>query len=118
MEHNDGRKVKIEEQLREIAAHLIERESNKTSLITVTRAELFERGRKATIYITVLPVDGEDSALNFIKRKRPEIKDAIKKRMRISTIPFIDVAIDTGEKARQNIDKILYDDEQAFGKSE
>lgn len=118
MEHVDGRKVKIEEQLREIAAHLIERESNKTALITVTRAEIFERGRKATIYITVLPVVGEESALNFIKRKRPEIKDAIKKRMRISTIPFIDVAIDTGEKARQNIDKILYDDEQAFGKAE
>ena len=114
MEH-DGRKLKIEEQLREIAARLIERESNKTALITVTRAEVFERGRKATIYITVMPTSGEESALNFIKRKRPEIKDAIKHGMRISTIPFIDVAIDTGEKARQNIDKILYDDEQAFG---
>lgn len=114
MEH-DGRKLKIEEQLREIAARLIERESNKTALITVTRAEVFERGRKATIFITVMPTDGEESALNFIKRKRPEIKDAIKRGMRISTIPFIDVAIDTGEKARQNIDKILYDDEQAFG---
>ena len=114
MEH-DGRKLKIEEQLREIAARLIERESNKTALITVTRAEVLERGRKATIFITVMPTDGEESALNFIKRKRPEIKDAIKRGMRISTIPFIDVAIDTGEKARQNIDKILYDDEQAFG---
>ena len=118
MEKIDARKIKIEEQLKEISAKVIERDSNKTALITVTRAELYERGRRATIFITVLPVEGEQSALNFIKRKRPDIKEAAKKGMRISTIPFMDVEIDTGEKARQNIDKILFDDEQQFGKEE
>lgn len=105
-----SRKAKIEEQLKEISARFIERESNKTALITVTRVEVLDRGRNANIYISVLPETGEESALNFIKRKRPEIKDAIKKGMRINTIPFIDVMIDTGEKARQNIDKLLYED--------
>lgn len=117
-EISSGRKEKVEEQLKEIAARVIERESNKTALITVTRVELLERGRAATIFISVLPVDGEHSAINFLKRKRADIKDAIKKGLRLGTIPFIDVEIDTGEKARQNIDKILYDDEQQFGTEE
>ncbi len=102
-----GRKTKIEEQVREIAARIIERESNKTALITVTRVEIYDRARTGTIFFTTLPVSGEESALNFIKRLRPEIRAEVKKRMNIHTIPFLDVEIDNGEKARQNIDALL-----------
>lgn len=107
---DNSRKEKIEEQLKEITARFIEKESNKTALITVTRTEVLDRGRNAIIYISVLPESGELSALNFLKRKRPEMKDAIKKGMRIGTIPFLDVKIDEGEKARQHIDKLLYEE--------
>lgn len=106
----DSRKAKIEEQIREISAKFIERESNRTSIITVTGVSVFEKGRKATLYITVLPESGEESAVNFLKRKRPEIKEVIKKGLRINTIPFIDIEIDKGEKARQNIDNLLRSD--------
>jgi ribosome-binding factor A len=102
-----NRTEKIEEQIRQVASVLIERESNKTALITVTRVELEERGRNATIYISVLPESGEESALNFLKRKRSELKTEIKRHLSIGTIPFLDVAIDTGEKARQRIDSLL-----------
>lgn len=102
-----GRTEKIQDQIREIAARVIERESNKTALITITRVELFERGRKAMLYISVLPENGEESAINFLKRKRAEIRDEVKKRMNIRTIPFLDTAIDTGEKARRAIDELL-----------
>jgi ribosome-binding factor A len=102
-----GRTEKIEEQIREIAARVIERESNKTALITITRVELFECGRKAMVYISVLPESGEDSAINFLKRKRAEIREEVKKRLNIRTIPFLDTAIDTGEKARRTIDELL-----------
>ncbi|HTH93133.1 MAG TPA: ribosome-binding factor A [Candidatus Paceibacterota bacterium] len=102
-----GRDEKIKEQIKEIAAHFIERETNKTALITVTRVDLFEKGRKATVYITVLPESGEESALNFLKRKRSDMKDEIKKGLRIRTIPFLDVEIDKGEKARRHIDELL-----------
>ena len=102
-----GRKTKIEEQLKEITAGVIERESNKTALITVTHVELEARGREATIYISVMPESGEQSAINFLKRLRPELRDAVKRTMNIGTIPFLDVAIDTGEKARNTIDALL-----------
>ncbi|MDB5188708.1 MAG: Ribosome-binding factor [Candidatus Nomurabacteria bacterium] len=102
-----GRTEKIQDQIREIAARVVERESNKTALITITRVELFERGRKAMLYISVLPETGEDSAINFLKRKRAEIRDEVKQRLNIRTIPFLDAAIDTGEKARRAIDELL-----------
>ncbi len=101
------RSEKIQEAIRESAARFIERESNKTALITITRVELFERGRRATLYISVMPADGEASALNFLKRKRPELRDAIKASLNIRTIPFIDVEIDTGLKALHTIETLL-----------
>lgn len=101
------RKEKKEEQIKEIVARFVERESNKTALITVTRVELDEKGRTGTIYISVLPESGEASALNFLKRKRIDIKEAIKVGLAIHPIPFIDIAIDEGEKARQTIDALL-----------
>ena len=107
---DEQRKAKIEERVKEIVAAFIERESNKTALITVTRVELLERGRAATIYLSVLPESGEDSALNFLKRKRIEMKQALKKQLNMRTIPFLDVEIDTGEKARNNIEALLNQD--------
>ncbi len=101
------RSHKIEEQIKETLASFIERESNKTALITITRVELQERGRSAMIYISVMPVDGEDSAVNFLKRKRKEMRELIKKGLNLRTIPFLDVSIDTGQKALQNIEDLL-----------
>ncbi len=104
---NTNRNAKKEEQIREIAATFIERESNKSALITVTRVSLDEKGRNATIYLSVLPQEGEDSALNFLKRKRAELREEMKRQLRVHPLPFLDVAIDEGEKARQTIDALL-----------
>ena len=107
---DEARKAKIEERVKEIVSVFIERESNKTALISVTRVELREKGRSATIYLSVLPESGEESALNFLKRKRIDMKDALKKQLNMRTIPFLDVEIDRGEKARNNIEALLQKD--------
>ncbi|MEK7228019.1 MAG: ribosome-binding factor A [Patescibacteria group bacterium] len=107
---DSGKQEKIESQIAQLAALFIERESNKTALITVTRVEILDRGRNATIYISVLPEDGEESAINFLKRKRNDLRTVIKKGINMQNIPFIDVEIDKGEKARQTIDALLYKD--------
>lgn len=104
---NEDRDAKIVARIKELASVELERESNKSALITLTRVELYDRGRSAMLYISVLPESAENSALNFVKRKRPELRDAIKKGLNVRTVPFIDVAIDTGEKARNNIDALL-----------
>ena len=101
-----NRKFKIQEVLREIVAEFINRENNKTSLITITRVDISPNLSSGDIYVSVFPETAEESALNFLKRKRPDVKEEIKKKMHLRKIPFIDFKIDQGEKNRQKIQEI------------
>ena len=101
------RKEKVANYIKELSAQFLARENNRTSLITVTRADCSPDLKRATIYITVLPTDKERTALEFAKRKRPELREFIKKNMSTKNIPFIDIEIDLGEKHRQKIDELL-----------
>ena len=101
------RNEKVANFLKELSAQFLERESNGTSLITVTSCNVSPDLKKATVFITVLPDEKEHDALDFAKRKRSELRDLIKKNMQTKAIPFIDIEIDRGEKNRQKIDKLL-----------
>ncbi|HSE56574.1 MAG TPA: hypothetical protein VLB02_00590 [Candidatus Paceibacterota bacterium] len=103
MERNE----KIELRIKELAALFFGRESNRTALITVTRVVVADRGRSAMIYVTVLPESAEAGALSFAKRKRAELREFVKEQLNIHPIPFLDVTIDSGEKARHTIDVLL-----------
>lgn len=102
-----NRKEKVANLIKELSAEFLERENNRTSLITVTSANCSPDLKRGTIYITVLPESKEKSALEFIKRKRSDLRNYIKKKMNIKNIPFLDVEIDSGEKNRQKIDELL-----------
>ena len=93
--------------IKELGAQFLGRENNRTSLITVTRAIVSPDLKRATLFITVLPDDKEHDALEFAKRKRGEFREFLKKNMQIKVIPFVDIAIDLGEKNRQKIDELL-----------
>lgn len=84
----------------------MQRESTGNSLITVTDANISKDLKKATIFITVLPEAGEDSALNFAKRKRSAIRNFIKTKLQMRMLPYLDFEIDQGEKNRQKIDEL------------
>ena len=101
------RNEKVANSLKEFAANFLGRENNKTSLITVTSATVSPDLKRATIFITVFPISKEASALLFVKRKLGELREFLKKNMPIKIIPFLDVAIDQGEKNRQKIDELL-----------
>jgi ribosome-binding factor A len=98
--------IKRQEVLRRLAATFLETQSNRTSLISVTRVDLLPNGSQLVIYVSVLPEDQEIEALNFLKRQRKELKEYIKKHSSIRRIPFIDIELDYGEKNRQALDKI------------
>lgn len=100
------RDEKLKELIRETAAEFLQRESNYTSLITVTSVSVSDRGRRATIFITVLPEDKEEGALGLAKRKRGEFREFFSEKARVRALPFFDFAIDKGEKNRQHIDEI------------
>lgn len=100
------RDEKLKELIREAAAEFLQRESNYTSLITVTSVSVSDRGRRATIFITVLPDSKEEGALGLAKRKRNDFREFFKTKARVRALPFFDFAIDKGEKNRQQIDEI------------
>lgn len=113
MEHNNsshgGRQDKVANLLKELTAEFLAREGNNTSLITVTSANCSPDMKRATVFVTVLPVSKEKEALEFLKRKRPELRDYLKRHMETKIIPFVDVTLDLGEKNRQKIDELLRD---------
>ncbi len=104
--HNEHRTEKIESILVELASKYFAIEAGPGSLLTVTKAEVDDSSKNATIFFTVFPDSKESSALDFVKRKRSEFRDFIKDQSRLSMIPFIDFEIDLGEKNRQRIDTL------------
>lgn len=92
--------------LSELAAEYINREANKNCLITVTRALIENRGKKATIFFTVLPDAEENNSLEFLQRRRSDFRKYVMEKKPVAFAPSIDFKIDLGEKNRQRIDEI------------
>ena len=104
---SEFRNEKITNQISELEAIYIEREAGNTSMITVTRVILTPDNKNAKIMISVLPKEKEKAAYGFIKRNLGELRKYVSKNLKINPIPFLDVAIDEGEKNRQKIDELL-----------
>ena len=101
------RNEKVANFIKELSANFLGRENNRTSLLTVTSCTTSPDMKKATVFITVLPESKEHDALDFVKRKRGELREYLKENMKTKVVPFIDIEIDLGEKNRQKIDELL-----------
>lgn len=106
------RQLQVEQQVLGIAQDFFQRESSGASMITVTRTDISRDMKHGTIFITVLPEDKEDAAINFAKRMRSELRHYVMKRLPVKVIPFFEVEIDYGEKNRLHVDELLRKDKQ------
>lgn len=97
---------KLKEVIRMLAAEFFSRESNRTSLITITDVVLKSRTGKSIILFTVMPRDQEAAALDFMRRRLGDLREYVGNHAKMMRVPFFDVAIDKGEKNRQHIDEI------------
>ena len=96
---------RFREHLREVAADFLNRETpSSRSLITVTDATVSPDFKRATIYITTIPTSEEERALDFVRRKRTELRDFLAKKSRFRVLPVLEVKLDEGERNRQKID--------------
>lgn len=102
-----GKEERYREILIALAAQYINVESNRTSMITVTGVEFQSRGRKAVVLVTVLPLEEEQRAIEFLNRKRNDFWRFVERESAVERIPSFSFAIDTGEKNRQRIDSLL-----------
>ncbi len=107
------RQLQVEQQVLGITQDFFQRESSGASMITVTRTDISRDMKHGTIFITVLPENKEDAAINFAKRMRSELRHFVMKRLPVKVIPFFEVEIDYGEKNRLHVDELLRKDKAA-----
>lgn len=100
------RQIQVSETLAHLAADYFARESNRESLITITRADVSPDLKNITIFFSVLPETYEENVLHFARRSRTDFRDFIKKRTAMKFLPNVDFEIDYGEKNRQRIDDL------------
>lgn len=97
----------LTEALRKSAALFFEQESNRKSLITVTRVLLSRDKKKASILFTVFPDTYEEQVLSFVTRNKRDFVSFLKSKYKVARLPLIDFQVDHGEKNRQKIDMLL-----------
>jgi ribosome-binding factor A len=106
------RQRKINQELTHLLALFINENSNRQSLITITRCLTSPDLSQATAYISVIPEDQEATAEGFLNRRARDAYDFIKSRTQLRRIPRVSFVIDMGEKNRQRIDQILREVEE------
>lgn len=100
------RQIQVSETIAHRAADYFARESNRRSLITVTRADISPDLKNVMIYLSVLPESEEKEVIFFAKRNRTEFREFLKEHAMLKSIPNVDFEIDYGEKNRQRIDDL------------
>lgn len=100
------RQIQVAESIAHLAGEFFARESNRQSLITVTRADVSPDLKRVEIFFTVLPEKFEASALSFAKRSRTDFRNYLKENSRMKFLPDVDFEIDFGEKNRQRIEAL------------
>lgn len=103
MRHHDQREALFAR----LAAEFINTESNRQSLITVTRSKLSDDERRTDVFFTVLPEDKEEEVRIFLMRNRAPFRDYVKKHSEnLRILPTFDFKIDVGEKNRLDLEAL------------
>ncbi|MBI3573675.1 ribosome-binding factor A [Candidatus Kaiserbacteria bacterium] len=71
------------------AAEFINRESNRRSLITVTRVEWPEGERGARVFISVFPQKNTHAAMDFLTRQHDAFMAFLKKSVKLHVLPYV-----------------------------
>ncbi len=106
IKENQKKDLRMAEIISRASANFLEKNSNKASMITVTKTEILNKGKKALIFISVFPAEKSKDALAFAKRKRTEMRIFLKEETNLPIIPFVDILIDRGELNRQKIEDL------------
>jgi ribosome-binding factor A len=88
------------------AAEYFSIESNKDSLMTVTRTDILDKGRRAIVFFTSLPRAKEAAALEFAIRRERDFRQFVMTKKSFGFVPKITFVIDEGEHNRQRIDEL------------
>lgn len=101
--HRGSRAVEF---LAHLAAEYLARESNRMPMITVTRADLSNDRKRATIYVSIFPDEQIPQALEYLARQDKHLRDFLATKSKWRMLPVLSFALDEGERSRQRLDKL------------
>lgn len=108
---------KINILMREVISEILLREVQFPAgvLVTVTRIAATENLRHAKVFVSVLGNDDavEKIALAELERLAGAIQYELNRKLRMRPVPRITFEIDTEEKRRERVEKLLSEDEGA-----
>lgn len=102
----------LEKEIRKYASDYITREASRLSLITITRCEISSDGKRAVLFMSILPEKAEPIAMDFLKRHQDYIRRWVQQHSKIRAVPWLRFTLDQGEKNRQLVDELLREDEK------
>ncbi len=83
-DHRDERVLSI---MMQAVAEFVGRESNRTSLITLTKGTLSPSGDELEIMVSVMPKEQTGVAIDFLNRQRTEMNGFLRKRVSMRVFP-------------------------------
>lgn len=86
---SEHKKARLLSALEHAAAEFINRESNRKSLITVTRAVFRENEKTVNVFISVMPDKETGAAIDFLSRQRDSFSEFLRKKIRTRALPHV-----------------------------
>jgi len=86
---SEHKKERLLTAIEHAAAEFINRESNRKSLITVTRATFRENEKTVNVFISVIPDTEMGAAIDFLSRQRDSFLEFLRRKIRTRTLPHV-----------------------------
>ncbi|HEY9583031.1 MAG TPA: ribosome-binding factor A [Candidatus Paceibacterota bacterium] len=103
----ERRQNRLTDLWRDLVSEFLEKESDRTAIITVTRIDLMAEGKLARCFISIFPETNEKTALGFAERRAGTVREYVSQKTKMRTVPKFEFTLDQGEKNRQRIDELL-----------
>ena len=103
---SDKKEEKVVSIVEHAAAAFFRNETPPGILATLTKVEMSENLKYATIFLTIYPENNETSTLKLLRSKLSDFRELATEKTRLGQIPFFRLEIDRGEKNRQHIDSL------------
>lgn len=100
------RTQKVSGEIQKLVAEFLNRNANRSSMITATGVSVSRDLAKAQVLVSVLPEEKEDEAIAFLKRSERDAREYLKSRGSFKNAPSVSFELDRGEKNRRRIEEL------------
>ena len=108
----DNRDERTISTLKKLTAEWLNQTMPAGVLVTVTGFNLSRDHEHATVLVSVFPENREQETEEIFRKHGHELHDYLGKHVRTRQIPFVKLAIDLGEKNRQQVEKLIAEDKK------